>query len=311
MERHAHFALVGIITTFLVLAAFVFAIWLGQFQFAHQFDLYRIVFSGPVRGLSVGGDVQFSGIKVGTIEHIVLEPNDPNKVITDIRIDADTPVRVDSEATTELQGISGVDVIQISAGTPAKALLRTVDHRERPVIRSKPNALSSLLLGGGQVLQTATEALTRVNRVLSDRNIADVTSAVRDIRSTADALAANRAMFASAVKTLAKLDRAATEVQGAAASIHLIADGDGQQAVASIASAAAELKVAIHEARGTIARLDGQVGVVTSTTIPDIGKTLHSLQDTADSLNGMVRAVRDDPRDTLLKPRSKELELPR
>ena len=311
MERHAHFALVGIISTFLVLAAFAFVIWLGQFQFAHQFDLYRIVFSGPVRGLSVGGDVQFSGIKVGTIEHIALNPDDPNKVITDIRIDAHTPVRVDSEATTELQGISGIDIIQISAGTPSKPFLRTVDHRRRPVIRSKPNALSSLLLGGGQVLQTATEALTRVNRVLSDRNIADVTTAVRDLRSTADALAANRAMFASAVTTLAKLDRAATEVQGAAASIHTIANGDGQQAVSNIASAAAELKVAIHEARGTIAHLDGEAGTVASTTIPDINATLHSLQDTADSLNGMVRAIRDDPRETLLKPRSKELELPR
>ena len=311
MERHAHFALVGVISTLLVIAAFVFVVWLGRFQFDHQFDQYRIVFAGPVRGLSVGVEVQFSGIKVGTIQHISLDTQDPNKVITDIRIDAETPVRVDSEATTELQGISGIDVVQISAGTPSKPLLRRVDHSKRPIIRSKPNALSSLLLGGGQMLQTATEALTRVNRLLSDGNIANLTIAVRDIRSTTDALAANRAMFSNAASTLAKLDRAATDIKGAAASVQQITDGDGRRAFADISSAAGELKLAVHQARGTISRLDGQTGTIASTTIPDINATLRSLQEAADSLNGLVQAVRDDPRGTLAKPRGKELELPR
>jgi phospholipid/cholesterol/gamma-HCH transport system substrate-binding protein len=311
MERHAHYALVGVISTLLVIAAFVFVVWLGRFQFNQQFSEYRIVFTGPVRGLSVGGEVQFSGIKVGTIQHISLDAVDPNKVITDIRIDEETPVRVDSEATTELQGISGIDIVQISAGTPSNALLRQIDHRKRPVIRSKPNAMSSLLLGGGQMLETATEALTRVNRLLSDGNIANFTIAVRDIRSTTDSLAANREIFRDATATLAKLDQAATEIQGAAASVRRIADGDGRQAFSNISSAAGELKLAIHEARGVISRVDGQTGVIAATTIPNINATMRSLQDTADSLNGLVRDVRDDPRGTLTKPRGKELELTR
>lgn len=310
MERHAHFVLVGIITTTLVIAAFVFVVWLGRFQFDHQFDQYRIVFSGPVRGLSVGGEVQFSGIKVGTIEHIALKPEDPNKVVVGIRIDAETPVRVDSEATTELLGISGVDVVQISAGTPSKQLLRAVDKSKRPTIRSKPNALSSLFLGGGQMLQTATEALTRVNRLLSDRNIAELGLAVGDIRATTQALAANKAMFGEAARTIARLDRAASDIESAAASVDGIANGDAQQAFADIAAAARELKLGIHEARGTLAKVDGQAATVGSATIPGINATLRSLEDAADDLSGLVQAVRDDPRGALAKPRGKDLELP-
>lgn len=311
MERHAHYALVGVISTLIVISAFVFTIWLGHFQFNHEFDQYRIIFAGPVRGLSVGGEVQFSGIKVGTIQHIALNSADPNKVITDIRVDSETPVRVDSVASTELQGISGIDVVQISAGTPSKAFLRQVDHSKRPIIPSKPNALSSLLLGGSEVLEKTTEALTRVNRLLSDANIANLTIAVRDIRSTTGALAANRAIFSDAAATLRKLDRAATDIQGAAASVHQIANGDGRRALANISSAAGELKLAVHEARGTITRLDGQTGVIASTTIPDMNATLHSLQNTAESLNGLVRAIHDDPRGILTKPGGKELELPK
>ena len=96
MERHAHYALVGMISTLLLLAGFVFVIWLGQYQFDHQYDLYRIVFQGPVRGLSNGGEVQFNGIKIGEIQHISLDAADPNKVIMNIRADGGTPVRVDS-----------------------------------------------------------------------------------------------------------------------------------------------------------------------------------------------------------------------
>ncbi len=298
MERHAHYALVGVISTLLFIAGVVFVVWLGQYQFNRQYDPYRIVFQGPVRGLSEGGEVQFNGIKIGIIQHIALEAADPNKVIMDIRATAGTPVRVDSEATTELQGISGIDVIQISAGTPSKPLLRDVDHSDRPTIRSKPNALSSLLLGGGQMLQAANEALGRVNRVLSDGNIASLTVAVGDLRVTTDALAAHRQLFA-------KLDAAATDMQGAAASVHTIANGDARHGFADLAVAAGDLKVAAHQARGTVARLDGQ----TASTIPNLNATMESLQGAASSINGLVRDIRTDPRGTLAKPAGKELEL--
>lgn len=63
MERHANFALVGASSIALLLAAVVFVVWLGGS--AQERDSYRIVFNGPVRGLSVGGEVQFNGINVG------------------------------------------------------------------------------------------------------------------------------------------------------------------------------------------------------------------------------------------------------
>lgn len=302
MERHAHYALVGVIACLLAIVAAVFVVWLGQFQFDRQYDLYRVVFQGPVRGLSEGGDVQFNGIKVGAIQRIKLATADPNKVILTIRIQGDTPVRVDSEATTELQGISGIDVVQISAGTPSKPLLRDVDHSERPTIRARPNALSSLFLGGGEVLQAATVALTRVTRVLSDRNIADLSAGVSDLRKTADALADHRAMFG-------KIDRATGDIQSTAAAVRQFAHGDGRRALADMAATAHDLKGTVHDAHAAVARLDGQGGVIATTTIPRINATLDSVGKAADSVNGLIRDLRNDPRATLAKPKGRELEI--
>ncbi|WP_454887525.1 MlaD family protein [Sphingomonas oryzagri] len=311
MERHAHFALVGIISTLLLIAALIFVVWLGRAEFHQRYDRYRIVFQGPVRGLSEGGDVQFNGIKFGQIQHITLDPKDPDKVITDIQLESGTPVRVDSEATTEAQGISGVNIIQISAGNVRLPLLSAVDHRERPVIRSKPNALSALLQGGGQMVQSATEALGRVNRLLSDQTIANVSGALQDIHATTTELAANKAMFDRAASALDKLDKAATDIQAASSQVRQITGGDGRRAFADISSAASELKLTVRDARATIAKLDGQVGTVGSTTLPALNSTLETLQQTGDTLDGLIRDIRQDPRGTLTKPRGKELELPR
>lgn len=56
MERHANYALVGAASIALLIATLVFVVWLGGS--AKGSDSYQIVFHGPVRGLSVGGEVQ-------------------------------------------------------------------------------------------------------------------------------------------------------------------------------------------------------------------------------------------------------------
>lgn len=309
MERHANYALVGAASIALLIATLVFVVWLGGS--AKGSDSYQIVFHGPVRGLSVGGEVQFNGIKVGEIGGIRLDQRDPNRVITDIELTRGTPVREDSVASSESQGISGVSIVQISAGTPSKPLLKTNDHGKRPVIASKPNAMSSLLQGGGQVVASATEALSRVNKVLSDRNIANIGGAIRDVRMTTAELAANRTMFAHAGSALAKLDRAADDIQGAASAVRQIADGDGKRAFADISHAANEIKSAVHEARGVIAKLDTQSADIGTTTIPNINATMLTLQETAESLDGLIRGIRQSPREALAKSRGAELELPK
>jgi len=52
MERDAHYAAVGIATIALLAAAVVFAMWLARLSFNNDYDVYDIVFYGPVRGLS-------------------------------------------------------------------------------------------------------------------------------------------------------------------------------------------------------------------------------------------------------------------
>ena len=309
MERHANYALVGVLTTLLVIGGIVLAVWLGNVQVGNKNDRYRIVFQGPIRGVSKGGDVQFNGIKVGEVAAVRLSPADATKILVDVEIDHNTPVRTDSLGSTEMQGISGLNAVSISAGSNDKPLLHDVSHDDPPIIHSKPNALASLLQGGGQMVENASLALDRVNKLLSDRNIANLSGAVVDLKQVSGELAANRAMFGTAASAISRLDTTMVDAQATMGSVRNLVDGDGRRAVANAADAAAELKTTMTQARAVLANLSTQGNAIGSSTLPQIADTMHSLQETSDNLDSLIRRIQQDPRGTLIKGASKEREL--
>ena len=111
MERNANYALVGLSSLLLFAGIVIFVVWLARFQFARDYDMYDILFVGPVRGLNQGGEVHFNGIKVGEVTKIALDRNDSNQVIARVRVTSDVPIRTDSRATLEPQGITGVNYV--------------------------------------------------------------------------------------------------------------------------------------------------------------------------------------------------------
>jgi phospholipid/cholesterol/gamma-HCH transport system substrate-binding protein len=309
MERNAPYALVGALTILILAAAMIFVAWLGKAGFARDFDPYRVVFEGPIHGLSNGSEVQFNGIRVGEVERIRLDSRNPKQVAIDVKVKAGTPIRIDSFAVSEPFGISGYSIVQIDAGSPNAPLLRDASRDRRPVIRGRRGSLAVLMQSGSQLVFKANEALDRINRVLSDRTIGDLGSAVHNVKITSDEIAANRAMFRNAGSALAKLDVAASDVQHTARSIRTLADGDGRRTLADLQAAASEMKLAIRDARGTIARLDAHSETIGETTIPELNQTMQSIRRSADALDGLLRDVRRDPRGTLGKPRARELEV--
>ena len=73
MERNANYALVGLASTLILAAMLVFVVWLAAIRPNQDYDNYDIVFKGPVRGISTGGEVHFNGIKVGEVTKITPE----------------------------------------------------------------------------------------------------------------------------------------------------------------------------------------------------------------------------------------------
>ena len=310
MERDAHYAAVGIATIALMAALAVFVIWLARLQFNNDYDVYDIVFYGPVRGLSEGGEVHFNGIRVGEVTDLNLDPEKGDQVIARIRVDAMTPVRVTSRAQLEPQGITGLNYIQITAGNPQSAILKTqYPDNVVPVIQSQPSPIAELLSGSGTVLAQTVDALNRINRVLSDDNVRSFSTSLKNIESLSTELEARKGMLEQLEQALTKANSAVAEFEALAVSSRQIVEGDGRAAVANINAAAEEARAAVASINRTATNVEGPLNEIATTGLPQLQQSIQGLEDATRALEGLIDEVRSSPRDFISRPPTKELEV--
>jgi phospholipid/cholesterol/gamma-HCH transport system substrate-binding protein len=310
MERNANYALVGFASLVLFVGLAAFVLWLAQVRFARDYDLYDIVWDGPVRGMSVGGEVHFNGIKVGEVSRIALDPENASRVISRIKVTSDVPIKTDSFATLEPQGVTGVNYVQITAGATKRPLLKDVTPRGQvPVIRSQRSTLSDLIEGGGTVLQRSIEALDRVNRVLSDQNIDQVSGMLKDMHSVTTELNQRKQVIADADKALQDLDVTLQRATRLADSANDLVNGDGKRTLSNLADAAQSLKETSQKAQGLLGKLEGPTSDFANNGLPQLSSTISSLQTAADSLNRVLDEAERSPGALISKPPAKEIEV--
>jgi phospholipid/cholesterol/gamma-HCH transport system substrate-binding protein len=223
-----------------------FVLWLGQSEFSRDYKAYDIVFEGPV-SLEEGAAVRYIGIKVGEVATVRVDRGDPSKVRARVRVSRDTPVREDSSASIQLAGITGTTFIQISAGTGRP--LEARPGEPVPVIKSERTLVDQIVAGGAQALGRANLTFDNVNKILTDENIASVNATLKNLEIATAKLAGDDGLIDKASVTLDKVSRAADSFDQASTEFAEF----GNSADASLAEAAADLKVIVADIR-TVAK---------------------------------------------------------
>lgn len=325
MERNANYALVGLATTILFVGLIFFVIWLARLQTAQDYDTYDVVFTEPVRGLSPGGFVFFNGIRVGEVTDIDLDPNNPNRVVTRVRLDGETPVRTTSRAQLEPQGVTGVNVIGISPGDPRTALLEPTRRNPIPVIRSTPSAFAGLLEGGGTVLQRTVDALDRVNLLLSDQNLRTLSRSLADVQTVTGEVAANRGVIGETRLTIAQTRAALADAQAALQGVERTTDevielvnssqglveGDARRTLADAAATAAEIRASARELRASVQQVTEPAADFAQNGLPQVTTAVASLQEAAEGVQRLTAQINASPTGLLTRRPARELEVPR
>src|ERR1700730_7200718 len=123
----------------------------------------RVIFEGSASGLHQGGSVNFGGIRVGEV--ISLKLDNPRRVVALAMIDNTTPVRKDTLAGLEFQGLTGVAALSLIGGSPGAPPV-PLDADGVPILIADPEAT--------QDVETRIKAALRnVDQVIAD-NQADV-----------------------------------------------------------------------------------------------------------------------------------------
>jgi len=310
MERNANYALVGFASLMIFVGMVAFIVWLARISFAQQYDVYDVVFQGPVDGLSKGSEVHFNGIKVGDIVDIGLVKDNPTQVDARVQVTNDVPIRADSVATAEPQGITGVSFIQITPGTPSRPLLKTLAHEGKyPIIHGQPGAFSALLSGGGTVLASAAEALSRINKILSDQNIQHFSDTLSDVKTVADRVRKEKQLFADADKSIKDIDAAADSIKQLSDNANGLLSGDGKRTLHEAADAAEQIKEAASQAKDMLNGLKGPTTDFAKNGLPQLTATVSSLRQAADSLNRLSNELEQSPQGVLSKGPDKEVQV--
>ena len=126
METRAHHVIIGAFAIGVFMLALGFVLWLSKSSIDREFAYYDIIFNEAVTGLGKGGTVQYNGIKIGEVAQLSLAKDDPRKVIARIRIDADTPIKMDTRAKLGLQA-PGDCAAGEPVRRPAKAIFVVAD----------------------------------------------------------------------------------------------------------------------------------------------------------------------------------------
>jgi len=219
METKAHHVLVGLFAVILVAAGGFFALWLGKVSFDEEYAQYDIVFDGPVRGLRESSEVRFNGIQVGEVTHIGLDPDIPSRVIARIQVVAQTPVRVDSFAQLEPQGLTGLSYVQITGGSPDAPLLYSPPSQPPPRIFARQAQIEGIFQGSEDVLAAAQIALIRLSSLLNEQNVEEVGATLRNLRVITSQLSEEDQLIDDLRSAIQRIDVAAGDISNAAASM--------------------------------------------------------------------------------------------
>ncbi len=310
MERNANYALVGVISTVLAIGLLVFIVLLAGNRFTRAYDEYDIIFHGPVRGLSQGAEVHFNGIKVGDVTKLSIDPTDSELVIVRAKVTLDVPIRTDSYATLEPLGITGVNYVQISAGTPNKPFLKSMVGPDKvPRMMSRRDALSDILAGGGTAVQRAVEAMDRVNRLLSDENIDRLSTSLENLKALTTELKERKAIIGDAQTTVQNAGEAAAQLRDLAKASQGLVEGDGRKTIVRLGDAAAELQGAAKDTRVLLQKLNGPAGDFSANGAAQISSAVADLRRTTNQLDRLLGQVQADPQGLIAKPRAKDIQV--
>lgn len=311
METRASYVLIGAFALGVFIAAFGFVLWLGKLSLEREWVFYDIIFEEAVTGLTVGGAVQYNGIQVGEVRKLSLAPDDPRRVIAHVRLNGDTPVKVDTQARLNLVGLTGVTVIQLSGGTPQSAPLTPAPGETVARIVADVSALQSLLASGQDVALSANEALLRVGRLLSDDNLDHVAGALRNIDEVTRALAAQRDELRGLVAEFGNAGRQLQQTLQRVNKLSASADAVvGEQVQPLLDDARAWLDSAQRTTDAATALLDRNREPLTRFTtdgLAQLGPALVELRATLRTLRSTSTRLNDDPAGFLLgRERPKE-----
>ena len=222
----------------------------------------------------------------------------PSPVQLTLSILRGTPVKQDTIAVLQSQGLTGIAYVELTGGHKDSPALGAKPGEPYPVIRSGPSLYARLDTLATTLADKTTRALDSVNAVLDEDNRRALAQALADLRVVTRMLASRSATIDAA---LADVGRASTDAATFAAAlpglvrrIETSADAFDRMSASiaaagtSVAAAGASAEAMIEGSRADVARFTGDA-------LPEVRELVGELREAARSLRRASGELERDP----------------
>jgi phospholipid/cholesterol/gamma-HCH transport system substrate-binding protein len=320
METRANHLVIGAFSLAVIGALFFFVIWLAKVDIDREIATYRIYFDEAVSGLSVGSDVRYNGIPVGTVTGLSIDLADPSRVRATVEIGRATEIRADVIAKLELQGITGLSFIQLSGGSLDAPVLAPGPDGEPPVIASERSAIQELFAGAPDLINQVIVLVKDLQLLLGPENrksitniianVADLSGRLADRGPEIEQLIVNMQETTGAMKTAAQqldtvmvkfsdvatsTDQTLAVARGTLVTVDQVVDRDVRQTLVSIREASDRFKGVATQLEAMVAENREPLAVFTEDGLVQFTRFIEEARLLVASTGRLVEDIESDP----------------
>ena len=291
MNGKTQYVLVGLFVLLLGTAFIAGILWLAAGAPGRAYDEYLVYMQESVSGLSRDSTVRYHGVQVGRVREIALGPSDRQRVQLRLRIDRGTPIREDTVATLESQGLTGLTYINLVGGSENSPPLTAGPGEVTPVIRSQPSLWGHLDRTLAELADNLIQSSQRLKELLSPDNLARIGRTLDHLERLSGTLADRGDTLAAAFDDLAASARHTSE---ASAELPELVR-ELRVAAAALDAMAVEVAAAGTGIREEVAARSREVARFTGDALPEAVLMVQELRSAAENFRRFSERLERDP----------------
>ena len=291
MKGKTNYVLAGLFVLLLTLTLIAGVLWLGAGGPGRVYDEYLVYMQESVSGLSRDNAVKYHGVNVGRVREISLASDRDAQVSLLLQIEKGTPVREDTVATLEAQGLTGLAYINLMGGSPESPLLQLRPGERYLVIGSRPSTRQRLDLTVNELASNLTEISAQLKVLLSDENQRHLSRSLAQIDELTGALSGRSGAMTGSLDDLAVTLRSTREASAGLAG--LVADlKDAAHALERMADEIRDTGVSV---RRVVEARDRDLQRFTSEALPEAAAMINEARRAAQNLRRFSEQLERDP----------------
>ena len=292
MEAKFSSAIVGTFVIVLGAALIGGVLWLTSGRYyGKTYDVYHSYMRESVAGLNVNAPVKYHGVDVGFVRSIALNPANVEEVELTLSILQGTPVKQDTVAVLQSQGLTGIAYVDLTGGHKDSPPLKARPGEPYPVIPSGPSLLSRLDVTVTTTLEKLSRALDGFNAVVDEENRRNIAQTLADLKVVSSTLAKRSgtidATLADASRTMSNASRFTAELPALVARIERSAEGFDRM-TDRLAKAGASATQLVEGSRGDLVNFTGEA-------LPEMRELVAELREAASTLRRATREIERNP----------------